>query len=106
MVAAVTIVSMAAAKKAQQNVFALYHSYNRTIILGVTKILYTVKFNIGYYMKWFSYVFILQIKILNKHDHEDQVSNLCICSSHHLSIQISMHGNPHWNMPPDSRSFP
>ena len=34
MVAAATIVSMAAAKKAQQNVFALYHSYNRTIILG------------------------------------------------------------------------
>ena len=29
-----TIVSMAAAKKAQQNVFALYHSYNRTILLG------------------------------------------------------------------------
>ena len=34
MVAAATIVSMAAAKKAQQNVFALYHSYNRTIPLG------------------------------------------------------------------------
>ena len=33
MVAAATIVSMAAAKKAQQNVFALYHSYNRTILL-------------------------------------------------------------------------
>ena len=33
-VAAATIVSMAAAKKAQQNVFALYHSYNRTILLG------------------------------------------------------------------------
>ena len=34
MVAAATIVSMAAAKKAQQNVFALYHSYSRTILLG------------------------------------------------------------------------
>ena len=34
MVAAATIVSMAAAKKAQQNVFALYHSHNRTILLG------------------------------------------------------------------------
>ena len=33
MAAAATIVSMAAAKKAQQNVFALYHSYNRTILL-------------------------------------------------------------------------
>ena len=33
MVAAATIVSMAAAKKAQQNVFALYHAYNRTILL-------------------------------------------------------------------------
>ena len=33
MVAAATIVSMAAAKKAKQNVFALYHSYNRTILL-------------------------------------------------------------------------
>ena len=31
--AAATIVSMAAAKKAQQNVFALYHSYNHTILL-------------------------------------------------------------------------
>ena len=39
MVAAVTIVSMAAAKKAQQNVFALYHSYNRTILLGFIWIL-------------------------------------------------------------------
>ena len=39
MVAAATIVSMAAAKKAQQNVFALYHSYNRTILLGFTWIL-------------------------------------------------------------------
>ena len=29
MVAAATIVIMAAAKKAQQNVFALYHSYNQ-----------------------------------------------------------------------------
>ena len=33
MVAAATIVIMAAAKKAQQNVFALHHSYNRTILL-------------------------------------------------------------------------
>ena len=33
MVAATTIVSMAAAKKVQQNVFAFYHSYNRTILL-------------------------------------------------------------------------
>ena len=33
-VADATIVSMAAAKKAQQNVFALYHSYNRMILLG------------------------------------------------------------------------
>ena len=39
MVAAVTIVSMAAAKKAQQIVFALYHSYNRTILLGFIWIL-------------------------------------------------------------------
>ena len=39
MVAAATIVSMAAAKKAQQNVFALYHSYNRTILLGFIWIL-------------------------------------------------------------------
>ena len=39
MVAAVTIVSMAAAKKARQNVFALYHSYNRTILLGFICIL-------------------------------------------------------------------
>ena len=38
-VAAATIVSMAAAKKAQQNVFALYHSYNRTILLGFIWIL-------------------------------------------------------------------
>ena len=29
-----------AAKKAQQNVFALYHSYNRTILLGFIWILY------------------------------------------------------------------
>ena len=36
MVAAATIVNMAAAKKAQQNVFALYHSYNRTIHLDFT----------------------------------------------------------------------
>ena len=34
MVAAATIISMAVAKKAQQNVFAFYHSYNRTILLG------------------------------------------------------------------------
>ena len=34
MVAAATIVSMAAAKKVQQNVFDLYHSFNRTIFLG------------------------------------------------------------------------
>ena len=33
MVAAAIIVSMAAAKKAQQNVFALYNSYNHTILL-------------------------------------------------------------------------
>ena len=39
MVAAATIVSMAAAKKAQQNVIALYHSYNRTILLGFIWIL-------------------------------------------------------------------
>ena len=39
MVAAATIVSMAAAKKARQNVFALYHSYNRTILLGFICIL-------------------------------------------------------------------
>ena len=39
MVAAATIVIMAAAKKAQQNVFALYHSYNRTILLGFIWIL-------------------------------------------------------------------
>ena len=39
MVAAATIVSMAPAKKAQQNVFALYHSYNRTILLGFIWIL-------------------------------------------------------------------
>ena len=39
MVAAITIVSMAAAKKTQQNVFALYHSYDRTILLGFIWIL-------------------------------------------------------------------
>ena len=39
MVAAATIVSMATAKKAQQNVFALYHSYNRTLLLGFIWIL-------------------------------------------------------------------
>ena len=39
MVAAATIVSMAAEKKAQQNVFALYHSFNRTILLGLIWIL-------------------------------------------------------------------
>ena len=39
MVAAATIVSMAAAKKALQNIFALYHSYNRTILLGFIWIL-------------------------------------------------------------------
>ena len=39
MVAAATIVSMAAAKKAQQNVFALYHLYKRTILLGFIWIL-------------------------------------------------------------------
>ena len=39
MVAAATIVNMAAAKKAQQNAFALYHSYNRTILLGFIWIL-------------------------------------------------------------------
>ena len=39
MVAAATIVIMAAAKKALQNVFALYHSYNHTILLGFIWIL-------------------------------------------------------------------
>ena len=39
MVAAATIVSMAAAKKSQQNVFALYHYYIRTILLGFIWIL-------------------------------------------------------------------
>ena len=39
MVAAATIVSMATAKKAQRNVFALYHSYNGTILLGLIWIL-------------------------------------------------------------------
>ena len=39
MVAAATIVIMAAAKKMQQNVFALYHSYNHTILLGFIWIL-------------------------------------------------------------------
>ena len=39
MVAAATIVSMAAAKKAQQSAFALYHSYNRTILLRFIRIL-------------------------------------------------------------------
>ena len=39
MVAAATIVSMAAAKKSQQNVCALYHSYNRKILLGFIWIL-------------------------------------------------------------------
>ena len=39
MVAVATIVSMVAAKKAQQNVFALYHSYNRMIPLGFIWIL-------------------------------------------------------------------
>ena len=39
MVAAATIVSMPAAKKAQQNVFASYHSYNRTILPGFIRIL-------------------------------------------------------------------
>ena len=34
MVAAATIVSTAAAKEVQQNVFALYHSYNRTMPPG------------------------------------------------------------------------
>ena len=38
-VAAATIVSMASAKKAQQNVFTLYHSYSRTILLGFIWIL-------------------------------------------------------------------
>ena len=40
MVAATTVVIMAAAKKAQQNVFAVYHSYNRTILMGFIWILY------------------------------------------------------------------
>ena len=40
MVAAATIiVSMAAAKKAQQNIFALYHSYDSMILLGFIWIL-------------------------------------------------------------------
>ena len=39
MVAAATIVIMAAAKKAQQNIFSLYHSYNSTILMGVIWIL-------------------------------------------------------------------
>ena len=39
LVAAATIISMAAVKKAQQNVFALYHSYNRRILLGFIWIL-------------------------------------------------------------------
>ena len=39
MVAAATIVIMAEAEKAQQNVFALYHSYKRTILLGFIWIL-------------------------------------------------------------------
>ena len=39
MIAAATIVIMAAAKKVQQNVFALYHSYNRAILLGFIWIL-------------------------------------------------------------------
>ena len=39
MVAAATIVNMAAAKSAQQNVFVLYHSYNRTILLEFIRIL-------------------------------------------------------------------
>ena len=39
MVPAATIVGMAATKKAQRNVFALYHSYNRTILLGFIWIL-------------------------------------------------------------------
>ena len=39
MVAAATIVIMAATKKAQQNVFDLYHSYNRTILQGFIWIL-------------------------------------------------------------------
>ena len=48
MVAAATIVGMAAAKKAQQNVFTLYHSYNRTILLGFIWILhFHFKIDIG-----------------------------------------------------------
>ena len=39
MVAAATIVIMAAVKKVQQNVFALYHTYNCTIFLGFIWIL-------------------------------------------------------------------
>ena len=39
MVAGATIVSMPALKKGQQNVFALYHSYYRTILLGFIWIL-------------------------------------------------------------------
>ena len=44
MVAAATFVSMAAAKKAQQNIFALYHSYNHTILLGFI-------WNLDFYLK-------------------------------------------------------
>ena len=36
---AAAIIIMVAAKKVQQNVFALYHSYNRTILLGFILIL-------------------------------------------------------------------
>ena len=39
LVVVATIVSMAAAKKAQQNAFALYHSYNRMILQGFIWIL-------------------------------------------------------------------
>ena len=39
MVAAATIVSMAEAPKARENVFGLYHSYNRTILMGFIWIL-------------------------------------------------------------------
>ena len=53
MVAAATIVSIAAAKKAQQKDFALYHSYNRTILLGFIWIL---DFN---FVIWFPYDIIM-----------------------------------------------
>ena len=58
MVAAATIVSMAAAKKAQQNVFALYHSYNRMILLWFIWIL-DFHFKIFLGVIWFPYDVIM-----------------------------------------------